>query len=59
MTYTDRQMFEKLARLQRIATIAAGIQAAHPPMMEGEIINRAISLEEAIQRQDGLIYKGM
>jgi hypothetical protein len=59
LTYADRQMFEKLARLQRIATIAAGVQAAHPPMYEGEVINRAISLEEAIQRQDELIYKGL
>lgn len=52
------QMTAKLARLQRLATLAAGVKAAHPAMYGGDVVRAAQDLEDQIQQLDAQRYPG-
>jgi hypothetical protein len=43
---------ERLARQQRLATLAAGIKAAHPAMYYGDIVTYAQRLDAEIYEMD-------
>jgi len=51
-TFHIMQVVERLARQQRLATLAAGIKAAHPAMYPGDVVYQALTMEESLQELD-------
>lgn len=52
MKLNDRELFVKLARMQRIATLAAGVRVAHPTRYDGNIVQEAMKINKIIEEED-------
>jgi hypothetical protein len=50
--YEWRNLVERIARLQRVATLAAGVKAAHPAMYYADVVTQAFLFDSKIDSRD-------
>jgi hypothetical protein len=50
--YLIRNLAERLARKQRIATLAVGVKTAEPTWIPADVIEEAVRLDHEIERTD-------